>query len=267
MQWPIARVAALSMAVLVTVVVGSGCPSSTDAGKVLAESQRRLATARTVELYEESVITAALDGKPVPHRRTERVEFRFKRPGMFVQRDSEHETWVDGARVVQYVPSVRRYSVDRLDSHLRQVIFSGLKWEWGQRVTNEGMALGIDYVHRARSLQRLADARVNGTITYVLRLRMKTHDDFDLTQTMWIGKSDHLIHRSETVTVGLAPQVKVPPMLTPRRRTLTVSVTTRLLKHRLNDPIPDSAFRFVPSAGDRPFARPQIHLLPPTHRR
>ena len=260
------RITPLLAATATIVLVAVGCARDTSAREILSDAQKRLATVHAIQLCEENVTTVAVDGKPFGKASTKRVEFCFKRPDMFVERDGEHETWVDGSNVVQYVPSVRRYSRDRLDAHLRKVVFDGLKWEWGRRVTNVGMVLGIDYVRRASSLERLADANVNGKSVYVLRVRMKAENNSDLTQTMWIGKSDHLVYKSETITAGPAPEAKIPPMGNPKRSILTVSIVTRLLTHRLNGPIPDAAFTFVPSSADRPFARPRTPLLPPTHR-
>jgi outer membrane lipoprotein-sorting protein len=259
------RITTLLAATAMTVLVAAGCTRDISAKDILGETQKHLATVRTIQLWEERVTRVALDGNPSGRTSTKQVEFRFKRPDMFVQRDSEGETWTDATNVVQYVPSLRRYSKDRLDGHLRGIVLSGLRWECGRRVTNAGMALGIDYVRWARSLERLSDANANGKSVYVLRLEMKAENNSYLTQRVWIGKLDYIVYKSESVAVGPAPEAKLLRMGNHKRTIMTVSITTRLLRRKVNSPISDAAFRFIPPAGARPFAPPPMPPLGARH--
>jgi outer membrane lipoprotein-sorting protein len=90
------------------------------AREILGQAQKHLRSAQTLEVEERYTISVAYDGKPAGRVCRTVAHILFKRPDRLVYREGDREDWCDGKTTWVYIPSVKKYSVNALDAHLRQ---------------------------------------------------------------------------------------------------------------------------------------------------
>ena len=229
------------------------------AKQLLTAIQGLYRAAQSVRIHGLSDVTIKYDGKVVQRSKDVKFSILFKRPNKFVTSDPASRVSSDGKTVYTHAAGPNRYVKTAMSDQVLQGLVAS---KMGVGVM--GLLLGADYAPALSSIKLLKDAKVNGKAVYVLSLKLKKGvgcpPDVDATQKLWIGKNDLAIYKNELVT-------KVKPKPTEGHqgelpKTIQTAIVGRLTRFEPNAKLPDSAFRFKPPAGAKPFEPPkQVNLM------
>ena len=231
--------------------VPAGRPAPKD---LLRALRARYASLNSVKLAGVSRTTLISDGKVAGKTPSQKFRLTFKRPDKFDYDMPESRMVSNGKTVYTYVVEPKRYvKSDASGQELRSLVSSHAG------VGIWGLLLGVDYEAAISSMKLLNDSKLTGRDVYVLSMKLKPGvgcpPGSSAVQKLYVGKADLLVWRNELTMTGhpKAPKDykgKAPKVV----ERLDVGEMTSI---EVNPKLADSAFRFTPPPGAKPYQKPK----------
>lgn len=231
--------------------VHSGRPTPKD---LLRALRARYASLESIKLAGVSKSTIMADGKVAAKIPKHKFRLTFKRPDKFDYVMPDSRLVSNGKTVYTYATQEKRYIKSNASGQeLRGLVSSR------SGIGIFGLLLGADYEAAISSMKLLKDTKVGGKDVFVLSMKLKPGigcpPGSNAVQKLYISKDDLLLWRNEFTMSGhpKAPKGykgKVPKFVERKDVGEMTSVA-------INLKLADSAFRFTPPPGAKPFEKPK----------
>ena len=232
--------------------LGAARPNAQQLLAALEGTYRRFASLRA---QGSTATSTRADGRMVGKPEDVSVTMLFARPNKVSLSTNVGRFITDGKSVYNYFPSRKEYAEGKMSREvMRQLAMAR------PGISVLGLVLGVPYDKVVASPKLLADTTIKGREVYVLRVRLKSGvaipKGVDATETLWIGKSDLGLYRTEVLA-------KYKPKPSPESkgkipRIVETTTTVTLSRFEPNAKIAASAFKFHPPAGAKLVEQPKV---------
>ena len=170
-------------------------------------------------------------------------DFKFSRKYKFVIKSSENQIFCDGKNVTRYIPKAKTYVTEPIsDDFLNALVASS------PALNTIGLLNGADYSGRIKDYKHLGKETVEGYSCDVVEITLDGQGQVpDFKQNLWLEeKTGVIIKNYYEIT-------RVMPGDGGQNVTMMMKVTNLTKNYKINEPINDKAFKFVPSKDDRKY--------------
>lgn len=229
-------------------------PSKPTPAQLLAALENAYSLIPTLRAEGSSTTLTRADGQMVGKSQDARMTLLFSRPNKISIDSGQGRFITDGKLIFNYVPSMKRYTKGKMTNDVMRQLASSRP---GVGVL--GLLLHVPYAQVIDTMKLLDETTIGGREVYVLSLRLKKGvgcpTGVDATETLWIGKKDLGLYRSEALLRYKPKPAKGYTGKLPKL--VETSMTTTLSRFEPNAKVSASAFTFRPSAGVKLYEPPK----------
>ncbi len=226
-----------------------GDPTKGDAQGNLGQGKYSYATLaktytdiKTLALEIKTTTEVIQDGK-VMDALNDKQDFKFARKYKFAIKSSENQIFSDGKNVTRYMPKVKTYATEPIsDDFLTALVASS------PALNTIGLLNGADYSGRIKDYKSVGKETVEGHPCDVIEITLDGQGQVpDFKQRLWLEEKTGIIIKN------YYELTRVMPADEGKTTSITMKVTNLTTNYKINEPISDKVFRFVPSKDDRKY--------------
>lgn len=195
----------------------------------------------TLYLSIENTTIVTENGKVMDSQKDKQI-FNYKSKDKLSVVSQLNSIYCDGKTVTRYIPQAKTYMTDAISEDFFTSMITG-----SPALNTIGLLLGADYSGRIKKYEFVKKEAIEGKNCNLIKITLDGQGQVpDFIQKLWLEeKTGVIIKNTYEITRVMKNNGKVNTMV------MKVSNITKSFK--LNEPIKDSAFKFVPKSGDKKY--------------